>query len=163
MIFLMSFLGCLAALALWKWFEKRRSNPIDPIKPIVVHEVFDKSRDGLSHTATAFINPDTKRFEIRHRCGMSSSVRIYDYRLINGAVYARLVNDYDNSYNRSPRTPLYDVFEGVIMEEHYRAHRAKGFQPEKVDEEIEYMRAEVVWHRLHPDAFNSIGSVLSTL
>ena len=75
-------------------------------------------------------------------------------------MYVRLVDDYDNSYHRSPRTPLYDVYEGFILEEDFRAHRAKGFQPEKVDEEIEYMKAEIAWHRLSADAFNSISSRL---
>jgi hypothetical protein len=149
-------LGCLA---LWERFEKRRANR-NPIKPIVVHEVFDNSRDGVSHTSTAFIDPNTRRFEITNRFETASGVRIYEYRFINGAVYVRLVDDYDNSYHRSPRTPLYDVYEGFILEEDFRARRAKGFQPEKADEEIEYMKAEIVWHRLSPDAFNSISSVL---
>ncbi len=161
-IFLMSFLGCLAAVALWKMIEKRHANP-NPIKPIVVHEVFDKSTDGVSHTSTAFIDPNTRRFEIKNRFETASGVRIYEYRFINGAVYARLVDDYDDSYHRSPRTLLYDVYEGFILEEDFRARRAKGFQPEKADEEIEYMKAEIVWHRLSPDAFNSISSVLAWL
>ena len=160
-VFLISFLGCLAALGLWKWFEKR-PRPVDPVNPITVHEVFDKSSDGISHTSTAFIDSSVKRFQVRFHFDTSSGVRNYDYRLINGAVYARLVDAYDDSYYRSPR-PRYDVFEGHIMEEDYRAHRATGLNPEKVDDEIEYMKAEIEWHRLSSDAFNSISSVLAAL
>jgi len=158
-IFLTSFLGCLAAILLWKRFEKRRANPIEPIKPIVVHTVFDKSRKGESNFSTAYIDPNTRRFKITSRFETASGVRIYDYRFINGAVYVRLVDDYDDS-DRYPRTLLYDVYEGFILEEDFRARRAKGLNPERADEEIEYMKAEIVWHRLSPDAFNSISSIL---
>jgi hypothetical protein len=161
-IFLTSFLGCLTTILLWEWFKKRghRVSPVNPVESITVHEVFDKSRKGVSHTSTAFIDSGARRFQIHNGFDTSLGVRNYEYRLINGAVYARLVDDYDESYHRSPRTPLYDVYEGFILEEDFRARRAKGLDPEKADEEIAYMKAEIVWHRLSPDAFNSISGVL---
>ena len=163
-VFLTSFLGCLAAILLWKWFEKRNRGRVNQTvvarDPATVHEVFDYKSYGVSHTSTAFIDSDARRFKVTNRVFTSSGVRIYDYRLINGAVYVRLVDDYDNSDHRFPRTLLYDVYEGFILEEDFRAHRVKGLNPEKVDEEIEYLKAEIVWHRLSSDAFNSISSVL---
>jgi hypothetical protein len=66
-IFFMSFFGCLAAILLWKWFERRRANPISPI---IVHEVFDKPSHGVSHTSTAFIDSSARRFQVRiHESG----------------------------------------------------------------------------------------------
>src|ERR1700722_13334594 len=104
MIFLMSFLGCLAAVALWKWFEKRNRR-VDRVNQFTVHEVFDKSSDGISHASTAFIDSRARRFQVRFHFDTSSGVRNYDYRSINGAVY----DAYDDAYYVSPR-PRYDVY-----------------------------------------------------
>jgi hypothetical protein len=122
--FLTSFLGCLAAILLWKWYEKRTRRVNSTTDPITVHEVFDKSREGLSYASTAYIDSSAKRFQVRSHVDTCAGVRNYDYRLINGAVYARLVDDYDDSHYRSPR-PRYDVYEGIIMEEDFRARRLR--------------------------------------
>jgi hypothetical protein len=159
-IFLTSFLGCLAAILLWEWFKKRSRRVNLTTDPITVHEVFDKSRHGVSHTSTAFIDSGARRFQVQNNFDTSSGVRNYDYRLINGAVYARLVDDYDDSYHRSPRTPLYDVYEGFILEEHVRARVAQSLFPKEINEVLGFLKAEIVWHRLSSDAFNSISSVL---
>jgi hypothetical protein len=161
-IFLMSFLGCLAAVAFWNRFEKRTRRD-NPVSPITVHEVFNDPSYGVSHTSTAFIDSGARRFQIHNSFDTALGVRNYDYRLINGAVYVRLVDDYDQSYQRSPRTALYDVYEGFIVEDRVRARVAESLHPKDIDEVLECLRAEIVWHRLSSDAFNSISSVLSAL
>jgi hypothetical protein len=126
--------------------------------------IIELSRDKDSNMELT-LDPVKRMYEIYYRFDLSQSNSVYEYKILEGKIFTRLIED---DYEDAGVPKEIRVKDNVVMEDVIRNDKESWFGKNRVEERVNHYRKDVEWHEVenykvkffimakHPDIFPSI-------